>query len=109
LIGLPLVSILAFQRIISDRRLSTHALAPSRACDIVRAWLGRENVTLLVPGERHWPIFSALLTETGMSGSRTTDVHLAALSIEHGATLYTNDRDFRIFAKLDVRFPLAPA
>ncbi len=44
--------------------------------------------------------------DAGASGPRTADVHLAALAIEHGATLCTNDRDFRAFARLALDFPL---
>jgi hypothetical protein len=34
------------------------------------------------------------------------DAHLAALAIEHGATLCTNDRDFARFQGLKVEYPL---
>ncbi len=34
------------------------------------------------------------------------DAHLAALAIEHGATLCTNDRDFLRFPGLQVEFRL---
>jgi toxin-antitoxin system PIN domain toxin len=106
LIGLPLVSVLAFLRVITDRRISNEALPPAKAKAIVNGWLSRENISILEPGARHWPIFFGTLADNGASGARITDVHLAALAIEHGATLYTNDRDFRAFQGLDVRFPL---
>jgi toxin-antitoxin system PIN domain toxin len=106
LIGLPLVSVLAFLRVATDRRISNEALPPSTVTAIVNGWLSRENISILEPGARHWPIFFETLADTGASGPRITDVHLAALAIEHGATLYTNDRDFRAFRGLDVRFPL---
>jgi predicted nucleic acid-binding protein len=35
------------------------------------------------------------------------DAHLAALAIEHGATICTNDRDFSRFPRLKVLYPLA--
>ncbi|HEX7499240.1 MAG TPA: PIN domain-containing protein [Polyangia bacterium] len=35
-----------------------------------------------------------------------SDAHLAALAIEHGATLITNDRDFARFGDLRVEYPL---
>jgi predicted nucleic acid-binding protein len=46
------------------------------------------------------------LADANVTGPRVRDAHLAALAIEHGATFYTNDRGFRLFPKLDVRFPL---
>jgi toxin-antitoxin system PIN domain toxin len=105
-VGLPLISVLAFLRITTDRRLSAAAHTPERAAEIVGSWLQRENVSILEPGTRHWPIFFATLSDAGATGPRISDVHLAALAIEHGATFYTNDRDFRVFPQLEVRFPL---
>jgi toxin-antitoxin system PIN domain toxin len=105
-VGLPLVSVLAFIRISTDRRLSDAAHTAQQAMEIVNGWLSRDNVSMLEPGPRHWPIVSELLVDAGVSGSRVSDAHLAALAIEHGATFYTNDRDFRVFPQLEVRFPL---
>ena len=105
-IGIPLVSILAFVRIATDRRVTEPAKTTSEAREIVGAWLERDNVSLLQPGPRHWELFFSLLAESKSSGPRTTDAHIAALAIEHGATLYTHDTDFRRFPKLDVHFPL---
>jgi hypothetical protein len=106
LVGLPLVSVLAFLRISTDRRLSETAWSPKQATEIVNGWLLRDNVSILEPGPRHWPIFFDTMIDAGATGSRVPDAHLAALAMEHGATFYTNDRDFRIFPRLDVRFPL---
>jgi len=106
IVGLPLVSVLAFTRIATDQRLSDAALTAEQAAEIVGTWLERDNVSILEPGARHWPIFFKTLIDAGASGPRTTDVHLAALAIEHGATLCTNDRDFRAFTQLALDFPL---
>jgi hypothetical protein len=38
--------------------------------------------------------------EAGTAGNLTTDAHLAALAIEHGAELHSTDTDFARFAKL---------
>jgi predicted nucleic acid-binding protein len=52
------------------------------------------------PGEEHWRILQSLLHEAGTAGNLTTDAHLAALAIEHGATLYSTDADFQRFRHL---------
>ena len=39
----------------------------------------------------------------GPGGNLTSDAHLAALAIEHGAGLCTFDRDFDRFAGLSLR------
>jgi len=41
-----------------------------------------------------------LLRDVGAAGNLTTDTHLAALAIEHGATLVSYDNDFARFAHL---------
>ena len=46
-------------------------------------------------------LLARLLIEAGAGGNLTTDAHLAALAIEHGATLASFDRDFGRFTGLD--------
>ena len=58
------------------------------------------------PTERHWALVRSLLMDTGARGNLVSDVHLAALAIEHGATLCTHDVDFKRFTGLKVSFPL---
>ncbi|MBV8067447.1 MAG: PIN domain-containing protein, partial [Candidatus Eremiobacteraeota bacterium] len=82
------------------------ARTAAEAESIVSSWLSRQNVFLLEPGPSHWKFFFGALAASRSSGPRVTDAHLAALAIEHGATLYTNDADFRRFPGLEVRFPL---
>jgi hypothetical protein len=76
-------------------------LAVEDALAAVREWLGAPGARVLHPGERHEPILSRLLVAAGAGGNLTTDAHLAALAIEHGATLGSFDRDFERFAGLD--------
>jgi predicted nucleic acid-binding protein len=45
-------------------------------------------------------LLGALLIGAGTAGNLTTDAHLAAIAIEHGATLASFDRDFIRFAGL---------
>jgi predicted nucleic acid-binding protein len=48
-----------------------------------------------------------LLAPLGTAGDLVTDAHLAALAIEHGATLESCDHDFGRFAGLRWEDPLA--
>lgn len=68
--------------------------------------VGLPIVTLLGPGERHWEISRNLLLEGQAPGPLVMDAHLAALAIEHGATLSTSDRDFSRFPGLRLQNPL---
>ncbi len=105
-IGLSWVTILGFLRIATAPRILANPKDFPEVQEIVADWLSRSNVTIVSPSERHWPLFSSLLPEHRIRGSLITDAHLAALAIEHGATLCTNDRDFLRFPGLKVEFPL---
>jgi predicted nucleic acid-binding protein len=48
-----------------------------------------------------------LLIQSGTGGNLTSDAHLAAMTIEHGATLYSADNDFKRYAGLVHINPLA--
>ena len=101
------VTLLAFLRIITNPRAFEVPLTMPEATAIVSSWLAQPAVALLEPSERHWAILSELLVEAQAQGSLTTDAHLAALAIEHGAVLFSTDRDFRRFEGLRFIDPLA--
>jgi uncharacterized protein len=60
----------------------------------------------LEPAARHWPIFRELCLRHGLSGNEIPDAHLAAVAIEHDATLVTHDRGFDRFAELRTLDPI---
>jgi uncharacterized protein len=64
-------------------------------------------VTRLSPGARHWAIFARLCREIGATGNLVPDAFLAALALEHGCELVTNNGDFARFRGLRWRHPLA--
>ena len=102
-------TILAFIRIATNAKAMARPLAVNDARQIVGSWLEQPISTIVLPTERHWALFSSLLTSGQASGSLVSDAHFAALAIEHGATLVTNDRDFARFPGLDVEYPLMGA
>jgi len=99
-------TILAFLRIATHRKAMARPLAVDDARNIVESWLERPISTIVSPTQRHWVTLSGLLTSGQVSGALVSDAHLAALAIEHGATLVTNDRDFARFPGLNVEYPL---
>jgi uncharacterized protein len=105
-VGLAWVALLAFLRVGTNPRLRRDALSLAEATSIVADWLERPMVTLLNPGERHWEILRDLVIKGQAFGSLIMDAHLAALAIEHGATLATSDRDFARFPGLHILYPL---
>src|SRR5262252_5658278 len=83
-IRLAWVTILAFLRISTNPRAFPKALSLKEALSIVSDWLSLPTVQVLDPGERHWGIFTSLLSEGQARGALVMDGHLAALAIEHG-------------------------
>jgi uncharacterized protein len=57
-------------------------------------------VILIRPGPRHLEILESLVINYQASGPLVSDAVLAALAIEHGATLASTDRDFSRFPNL---------
>ncbi|HEV2113478.1 MAG TPA: type II toxin-antitoxin system VapC family toxin [Terriglobales bacterium] len=105
-VWLAWVTILAFLRISTDSRAVRNPFKMREACEIVGDWLARPQVSVLNAGERHWDIFQRLLLDAHVRPQHTTDAHLAALAIEHGATVYSLDRDFARFPGLKFMHPL---
>jgi len=108
-VGLPWVTILAFLRIGTNPRAFPSPLGIEDAVTIVSDWLAHPTVVIVEPGEQHWEILRQLLLATQARGPRVADAHLAALAVEHGATLCTTDRDFRLFPRLRMENPLETA
>ena len=105
-VGLCYPSLLGFVRLTTGRSVFESPLAVEDAVEIVSGWLAQPNATLLVPTARHWPILAELLRAATSGANLTTDAHLAAHAIEHGYTLYSNDRDFGRFEGLRWKNPL---
>jgi len=105
-VGLAWMTLLAFLRIGTSPRPLENPLSVREAAAIVGDWLERPMVTLLNPGERHWEILCDLMAKGQAKGSLIMDAHLAALAIEHGATLATTDRDLARFPGLKFFNPL---
>ena len=106
-VGFPLVTLIAFVRIATNPAVYRRPLTPARAVEIVSSWLARPNVSVAAPSERHWAILADTLERGQARGPLVVDAHLAALAIEHGATLASTDRDFARFPGLRFRDPLA--
>lgn len=101
-----LITLLAFVRIASDRRVYARPLSPVEACAIVESWLSHPNAQLLQPGPRTWTLLSQLCDEGQAKGAMVMDAHLAALALEHGASIATTDRDFARFPRLETENPV---
>lgn len=92
--------LLAFLRLSTNPAVFAQPLQAGEALDLVDGWLERPNVTVVEPTERHPAVLRELLVALGTAGNLTSDAHLAALAIEHGALLCSCDADFSRFPGL---------
>jgi toxin-antitoxin system PIN domain toxin len=106
-VGIPWAVAHAFLRLTTDSRFMAFPFEPKEASSIVDAWFTSPAGELVEPGPRYWSILRSMLIADNIRGPLVSDAHLAALTLEHDATLCTADRDFRRFAGLRVINPLA--
>jgi toxin-antitoxin system PIN domain toxin len=105
-VRIPLVALLAFVRIVTNPSLFPAPLSPGAAIEIVEGWLSQPNVAIATPTERHWRLFTQAASGGQARGPMLMDAHIAALAVEHGATLMSADRGFARFPGLRFRNPI---
>jgi toxin-antitoxin system PIN domain toxin len=98
--------LLAFVRLSTRAPIFERPLETGQAFDLLDEWLDRPCVTVVHPTDRHAAVLRELLAPLGTAGNLTTDAHLAALAIEHGALLCSCDTDFARFQGLRWADPL---
>jgi uncharacterized protein len=104
-VGLAWVVLLAFIRIGTNPSILQGAMNADEATGQVEAWLGAPAAVVAQPTARHAGLLRGLLRDAGTAGNLTTDAHLAALAIEHGADIVSYDRDFARFTGVRHRLP----
>jgi hypothetical protein len=105
-LGLGSVVASGFLRVVTNPRVFRDPTPIDIALGFIEA-LGAGPATLAVdPGERHWSIFSDLCRRVNAKGNIIPDAYLAAVAIEHGATLVTADRGYGRFPGLRWEHPL---
>jgi len=97
----------AFLRISTNPRVFEHPLSTAEAEEVISSWLAQPAAGILEPDEWHWDILRGLVREGQAAGPLVMDAVIAAIALEHGATLCTTDRDFSRFAGLKLMNPLA--
>jgi uncharacterized protein len=100
------LTVWAFLRIGTNARVFERPLSVGEVEAVVSSWLEQPTAAILEPGNRHWEILARLMSEGQATGPLVMDAALAALALEHGATLCTTDRDFARFPGLEWTNPL---
>jgi hypothetical protein len=106
-VGFAWTVLLAFLRLSTRRGIFPRPLSIDDALSVIERWLANSRAQVVHPGERHAQIIGRLLKSAGTAGNLTTDAHLAALAIEHGATVLSFDRDFARFEGVQWSLPSA--
>jgi uncharacterized protein len=104
-IGFAWVVVLAFLRLVTKPGLFPSPLPVDAAIARVRAWLAQENAVVVEPAARHLEVLAGLLDEVGSGANLVNDAHLAAIAVEHDATVVTFDTDFARFRGIRVERP----
>jgi len=102
--------IMAYVWVATHPSIFEHPMPPERARNNIETLLARPNV--VAPGEldAFWDRFRDVASEADARGNLVTDAHIVALMIQHGVrTIWSNDRDFRRFAGIEVHDPFAGA
>ncbi len=105
-LGLSWHIITAFLRISTHSRIFPIPLDLIEAMNTMKEWLDSPKVQILSPTQRHWQIFREVLINGQAAGPLVMDAHIAALAIEHDATIATADKDFSRFDGIKTIYPL---
>ena len=103
-VGLAWLTLVGFVCVSTQHGKLKTPLTPANALGLMNSWRLHSRARILHPTERHVDILAKLLLVAGTAGNLTNDAHLAALSIEHNATMGSFDKHFKKFPgiKLDL-------
>jgi toxin-antitoxin system PIN domain toxin len=99
--AIPVFCVGEFLRVVSHDRLFDPPTPVMEAIDSVDSLLASPSARLLTPGDRYLRLLRSLIEESAVQGNLVFDAQIAAVCLEHGATiLLTEDRDFTRFRRL---------
>jgi len=106
-VGVPAMMELAFLRVATISIDNAPAPDLKDAFGFLDALRLQPRYRSIVAGPAHDALFRQLCHQSGLQGRHLTDVWLAALALEHVATLVSADKGFKRFAGLEWLDPLA--
>lgn len=96
-VGFSWNALLGFVRLTTNPRVFPSPLTASEAMAQVHDWLAAPSAHMLNPGPQHAEILERLLVARGAAANLVNDAHLAALALEHRASVVTYDSDLARF------------
>ena len=94
-----------FLRLATNPQAFRKPLSVAEAAATVTSWTSSKSAVVIEPTTRHLPLLNGLLAGSGTAGNLVTDAHLAALTLEHDATVVSFDRDLGRFEGVKWRLP----
>lgn len=95
-----------FVRVVTHPKIFREPTPLEHALTFAGEVRNRPNAVVIVPGPRHWDVFTRYCRECGIRGGMVTDAYFAALALESGCEWVTTDRDYTRFPDLIWRHPL---
>lgn len=105
-LGLSPLALSGFLRVVTHPRVFREPTPLTVALETVEVWRATPNAIELMPGARHFAIFTRMCRASDARGNLVPGAYLAAMALERGATWYSADRGFARFDELDYRHPL---
>jgi toxin-antitoxin system PIN domain toxin len=106
-IGIATAVALGFVRLMSNAKVVDKPVRPEVLLRTVESWLDLPRVRLIGPGFRHFEAMAELFAQSSAQFDLSTDIHIAALAMEYGAVVHSNDGDLGRFPSVRVLNPLA--
>ena len=102
------LAVAGFVRVVTHPRIYHQPSTLAKAIAFIDGLAAQPTAVPVSAGARHWPIFRDLLEKSDARANLVPDAHLAAIALEHGATVATRDRGFARFPGLPWLDPIAP-
>ena len=101
-------TLMSYLRIATHLRIFSAPLSPDEALGNVSALIGLPHVRTVSELDGFVEAYKQVAGETPVRGNLVPDAHVATILFQHGVrTLYSNDRDFRKFPSLELRYPFS--
>lgn len=94
------IAVAGFLRIVTHPRIYRRPTPLLTAIAFVDGLVEHPTCIAAAAGARHWTILRELLADADARGNLVPDAHLAAIAVEHGATVATRDRGFARFLRV---------
>jgi toxin-antitoxin system PIN domain toxin len=101
-------TVMAYLRIATHPAIFARPLTAAEAIGNVEQLLARPHVRTTGEQERFWTSYREVADDAMPAGHLLPDAHLVTLMLENDVrTIWTRDRDYRRFPRIEVRDPFA--